>query len=438
MNKPRDYLIKGTFHKLLGVFIKSISPVLTIFLAHFFSRETFGQYVSMQLMALTLSRLCLLGLDKGISWYIPRNVRENRHPAHQLGAGLYTALKTSAGVTVAALLALAAWQMFHTPAEPSISPFFGYLCFASIPALVVVQYMGPALEGSFQPGYRVWIGEFLLYAGVPPIALALRFLGLGRVALPLAFLLSAGLCAVLLLAAALRHFQRPLALPRDKLSSELRRYALPQGVSDLLSSLILRVDLWMVLFFLGPGLTAVYAIMLTLSNSVKTIRQSFDSLLLPVISRMAKSDRKTELAPAFRFTVGIVTLIQFFIALAVFFFPGEILTIAGKQYSVQPQALLILLVGNLVGGFFGLNAQVLSGMGRSVRLMHVNFGVLALNALLDLWWIPRFGLAGAAAASTFALLAPSPCWRKAWSCTCCSFAFPESSCITARCGSSSP
>ena len=405
MSKQREHLERGTFHKLVGIVVKSAAPVLTIVLAHFFSRETFGSYVSLQLLALTLSRFCLLGLDKGIAWRLPQNARENRHPLDQLGSAFRAALGTSVLVASVAVGVFAV-LLRADPAElDALRPSFTYLCLAAIVPLTVVHYLGAALEGVYQPKYRVWIGEFSLYAAVPPIALALRAAGMTHNALPLAFLLSASLSAVLLLRVALRRFGRGPLLPRGKVDAELRRYAWPQGVSDLVSSILLRLDLWMILWFLGPAPAAVYAVMLTLSNSVRTIRQSFDSLLLPVISGMGRDDQRAKLAPAFGFTVGIVTLIQFFIALAVFFFPGEILSIAGREYAVETQALLILLVGNLVTGFFGLNAQVLAGLGKSALLMRQNLWVLALNFGLNLWWIPMFGLEGAAAATAVAFLA---------------------------------
>jgi O-antigen/teichoic acid export membrane protein len=405
MEKPRDHLVRGTAHKLAGIVVKSAAPVLTIALAHFFSREAFGAYVSLQLLALTLSRFCLLGLDKGIAWRLPQNAREGRDPHDQLGPAFGTAMRTGLLVALTASAAVVLLLQSAPAGLGAIRPAFAFLCLASIPPLVAVHYLGSALEGVFQPKYRVWIGEFSLYAAVPPIAIALRASGVGDIALPLAFLSSSMLGAVMMLLVARRRFGIGAMRRNGGLDPALRRYAWPQGISDLVSSVLLRLDLWMILWFLGPELAAVYAIMLTLSNAVRTIRQSFDSLLLPVISGMAHDDQRAKLAPAFGFTVGIVTIIQFFIALAVFFFPGEILSIAGRDYAVETQALLILLVGNLITGYFGLNAQVLAGLGKSAALMRQNLWVLALNFALNLWWIPLYGLTGAAAATAVAFLA---------------------------------
>ncbi len=402
MSTPREHLVRGAAHKLAGVAVKAASPALTILLAHVFARDVFGQYVSLQLLALTLSRFCLLGLDKGITWYLPQNARENRTPAHQLGPAFLTALKTGILVTLGTMLVITLMQRGGGAA--SIPPAFAWICMAAVLPMVVIHFLGSALEGVYLPKYRVWLGEFLLYAGIPPIAIALKHAGAGALSLPLAFLLCATLCALLLLRVAARRFGFTELLPRGRLDRGLRAYSWPQGVSDLVSSVLLRLDLWMILFFLGPEYAAIYAIMLTLSNSVKTIRQSFDSLLLPVISGMDKEGQRASLKPAFNFTVGIVTIIQFFIALAVFFFPGEVMSVAGREYALEPHALLILLAGNLVTGFFGLNAQVLAGLGKSRLLMKINLGILALNFVLNLLWIPRFGLAGAASATVAAYL----------------------------------
>src|SRR5690606_37195283 len=147
MSDPKQYLVRGTLHKLAGVLVKSASPVLTVLLAHFFSQGTFGQYVSLQLMALTLSRLALLGLDKGIAWHIPQNLRAHRPLGHQLGPVLGTALKSSLVVTTGAFLVAFLLLRSGVGGLSAVSPWFAFLCFAATPFLTVIHYSGTALEG---------------------------------------------------------------------------------------------------------------------------------------------------------------------------------------------------------------------------------------------------------------------------------------------------
>lgn len=160
----------------------------------------------------------------------------------------------------------------------------------------------------------------------------------------------------------------------------------------------------MVLALLGPDKSAIYAIMVVLSNGVKTIRQNFDSLVVTVVSKMNRKDISAELKPVFSYTINIVTLIQLFIALAILFLPKEILMIAGKNYSHSPQALSILLIGNLINGVLGANGLVLLGIGKSKLALYINAISLSVNIVGNLLLIPSYGIFGAATASVIAIL----------------------------------
>ena len=78
IQKDQKYLVKSAFLNLAGTALKVIAPVLMIVVARVFDKALFGVYVSTQLWVLTMSRVAVLGLDKGLHRYIPQNIVQGR------------------------------------------------------------------------------------------------------------------------------------------------------------------------------------------------------------------------------------------------------------------------------------------------------------------------------------------------------------------------
>jgi O-antigen/teichoic acid export membrane protein len=190
--------------------------------------------------------------------------------------------------------------------------------------------------------------------------------------------------------------KKNITLWKDEELKKLLFYSLPRGFSEVVASILYRIDLWMVLLLLGPAESGVYAVMLVISNALRTVTNSFNPILLPVIAGMDKERLKTELKYTFSYCVGMTTTIQLIIGFFIVLFPKEILSIAGKSFVLQPEVLGILLFANISAGFFGTVILVLNGIGKSFYTLKVDIFSLCVAFLANYFLIPVFGLAGAA------------------------------------------
>jgi O-antigen/teichoic acid export membrane protein len=136
----------------------------------------------------------------------------------------------------------------------------------------------------------------------------------------------------------------------------------------------------------------------TISNALQTIHVGFTPILTPVVAGMEKKRLSTDLKFVYSYCVFMVTLIQLLIGFFIVLFPSEILSIAGKDFIVQPEALGILLLVHLGTGFGGLSVLVLKGMGKSLYTLIMDTISLGLTLGMGYLLIPRFGLVGAALA----------------------------------------
>ncbi len=184
--------------------------------------------------------------------------------------------------------------------------------------------------------------------------------------------------------------------PEKRISKDLLLYSLPLGFNEFVSAFLIRSGLWMVLLFLGPEKAGAYAIMVTISNALQTIRVGFTPILTPVVAGMNKERLHSDLKPVLTYCVSMISLIQLVIGFFIVLFPDEILSLAGSDFIVQPEALGILLLVQLLVGFWGMALVIMNGIGKSFYTLKMNIFSLGIALLSGYFLIPALGLVGAA------------------------------------------
>lgn len=393
----QKFLVKGTLYSFLGTALKVIGPVLTIVVARVFGKALFGVYVSTQLLMLTISCIAVLGLDKGLHWYLPQNLVHGRPPYTGIMEAMRKAVAFAGIITVALLVfAVLGCQHFFSGLKTLSSLEITIYSLSLIPRVVLLVW-GGASEGNRHPQYKIIINDFAVSALAPVIALGLYYcFGLWNTALPLGLTIANYMGAVAYFKIIRRQFPDMPWIPKARITKELWNYSLPIGFSEVVASFLMRADLWLVLALLGPADAGVYAVMVTISNGLKTIRQSYNPILLPVVAGMSEDRLKTDLKPVYTYCVSMLTLIQLVIGFFIIIFPKETLMIAGKAFVMDPEVLGILLLGNLLNGMFGLSGSVINGLGKSRFMFFMNTVVLIVALASNAVLIPLLGIAGAA------------------------------------------
>jgi len=77
------------------------------------------------------------------------------------------------------------------------------------------------------------------------------------------------------------------------------------------------------------------------------------------------------------------------------FFPGWILSIFGKEFPGNENALYVLLAGQLIVCFSGLPSQILNMAGRQHILRNISIVSAIVNVLCCFLFIPKWGIMGA-------------------------------------------
>ncbi len=398
LNQDKQFLLKGTVYNAFGIIPKIIAPLLLIILARYFSQEEFGMFAAIKTLVMTLSRVAIFGLDKGLLWFIPQNQKHNRPNHYNMLESWYFSSLIALGITIASVALVQYGILDSFEGTKNIPKDFVIICLLSLVPMIGLYCFSAALEGLRKPQYKIFINQFFVESLGPILAIITFYFLSSHNSLVIGYTVSnfIGLFIYLFIIQRFFKFKWSTSIIPD---SKLFKYSIPIGFAEIIGSLILRVDLWMIFALLGPKYTAVYAIMVTITNGVKTIRQSYDPLIIPIVSKMTKEDRQENLKKVYSYAVNMITSIQLVIAFAVLYFPKEIMSIAGKDYTIESQALVILLLGNLINGYLSLNGQVIVGMGRSFFIMVVNFFALLINIGLNYVLIQKYGFTGAAIAT---------------------------------------
>jgi len=193
------------------------------------------------------------------------------------------------------------------------------------------------------------------------------------------------------------HWQWSLAECRLLLSYGTRSYGI-----DLLNALSERVDTVLVITLLEPSAMGVYAVMLSLSRTLNVFQSSVAMVLFPKAAGQPL-DAIVELTEvAVRISAMITALCAVTLCLIGPIFVG---LLYGHPYTGAVDALRILLVEATLGCAVTVMAQAFKAVGRPGVVTILQAIGLSLCIPLMLWFIPKWGLAGAAAALLLSTMA---------------------------------
>jgi len=181
------------------------------------------------------------------------------------------------------------------------------------------------------------------------------------------------------------------------LLSRMMRYASMAVASVLLDMVMYRLDLFILNFLVGPGPVGVYTVAVGLANQLARIPTILATVVFHRVSANEMGSGET--------TAGILRLsLLAMIGLgAVLALLGLLIVpIYGDQFAGAIPALYVMIPATVFLGLYRMLAADLDGRGRPGWVSLCSFISAVTIVVLDLWWIPRFGLMGAAWASLVA------------------------------------
>lgn len=305
-------------------------------------------------------------------------------------------------------LTLYLWRVvyarWHSSTLQGVTPELARLVSFSIPPAILFSYMIALLTGTERFGQRATVALLRSAAGLAGF-LALVWL-YGRSAgaalwgswLGLAF----GIAATAFLSRDAVRW-RNWSIPRfDKEIRSGFLVGLRGQLGPLTTFFTYRLDVFVVNYYFDPTQVGIYAVGVALSESLWQIPQAVAVALFPRTARTGAADATAFTCLILRQVLLISCVSAAVVALAS---PVAIPLVFGARFAPAVAVILWLLPGTVALGMGKVTAADLGGRGKTGYASLAGLAGFVATLVLDFALIPRWGIQGAAVASSLAYVA---------------------------------
>lgn len=242
------------------------------------------------------------------------------------------------------------------------------------------------------------------------IALAFLFLRLGKgIFSPIyAYIAACSLAIILFLPALCKliPFFKTKLVDIKAITKRVLLFGIPAFATAVGSKIMMYIDTLFLTYYRTLAEVGVYNAMLPSSSIVAhLVGGAVSTMILPLSAELWYKKETKKMAEGISLLYKYISIITLPLVLgAVMFAPFMIRLFFGTEYLSGVLSFQILLVGMFLFAPASINHSVLAGMGKPFLVTKVIFICAAVNAGLNLFLIPAFGINGAAAATSVSYL----------------------------------
>lgn len=407
MREPSDVrtLARGAVVALAGRMTGRGIHVLTqVVLGRALGPAAFGVYGIGWTLLRVVGLMVPLGLDHGVIRFGRAHWGRNSDMLRSVVRRALL-LATVSGIVVAAIGWVAApWLEAHWFRHEGVAVVLRVLS----PAVVLyaaVRVAAAASRISQRMGSAVMIEDVIPSVVNLVVATVLVWLGFGLVGAAIAVTMSlvVGLLAgVNVLGRGLPVASAPAVAVGYR---ELLAFSLPAALAGSLGMLIIWMDRLMVGALMPAQDAGVYFAMSQSTVVFGLVVSAFNAIMQPMIPDLQERGARERLNDVYRLSTKWALYGSLPLAIILLVFPGPVMRVAfGSAYGGASLALKILTVGQIVNVGTGGVGMVMIMTGHQREWLWYSSASLSTNIGLNALLIPRFGLAGASAATAIALI----------------------------------
>jgi O-antigen/teichoic acid export membrane protein len=406
-DEDRADVVRGSRVTALVQLLNLAEPLLVILIVRSYGDAVWGQYVFAESLAYAGTRFASLGLDRGMLWIVSRSraadATGGTYRAPGLSGALVTGVLTAIAVSIAGI-SLAPWVVgdlldMHDGVTAT------QITLAALPFTVAMMIVVYTMLGTRSVGPDALVRTSFVPITARLIPIVLLPLALGSTAVAAGYLI-ANAAGLAIASVMLRRRLAALGVPREGFSWPTRtvfRYSIQAGLADLLATLLVRVDVWMIAWYLSDSEVGVYGVIISLVASLRSIRSLIDRPMVPIMGEATAARDLERVRTLFSHATFMVACITGPFLVLIWGAGRELLGIYGDRFEEGALAILVLSAGNLLVTVFGLATNVLSGAGRGGLLLFNSILMMVVNIGLNLIFIPLWGITGASLATSIAL-----------------------------------
>lgn len=408
VNTGLKTLAKTSVIVLIGIFLSKLFTYLyRIVIARYYGPEVYGIFSLALIVLGFFIAFSSLGLTEGLarfsSFYRGKKQFDRIRYLFKKMTIILGISSLFSGVVLFLSAEFISINLFHTESMIIFLRIFSIL----IPLTIITNVFLNLIKSFEKVGWYSSIWNIL--QNVVKFAALLIFIFLGVKEKAIIFSYTLGIFSMLLAAYfvckykikeifGLYHLKKP---EKKEIIHEVFSYSWPVLFSGLINSLFYWTDSSIIGYLMQPSDVGLYNAATPLVGLMAIIPVMFSQLFFPLITKYFSQEKYyviNELSKQVGKWVFILTLPVFMI---IFLFPGTIINLFfGSEYLPAVNVLRILSVGGMFSSFTFLLIDLISMAGKSKLIFFNMLFCSILNLVLDIFLVKRFGIEGAAIATT--------------------------------------
>ncbi len=372
-----------------------IGVLLLVILARVLGKDLQGTYALVTVFAAVLGMVINAGINISTVYYVSKSEIDVNGAFFNnlvLGLGL-GAVGIAAGFVFV--------KLFGNQLFPEVSNFYFYIILFIVPLILLNTFFQTIFQG---------IQDFRVFNTILIVTQMVNFLFVLILVVWLDFGLEGALISFAIGHASTFLFiifllikEHHISIRKTRLDFIYMKKSLSYGLKSYLSNLVTflnyRLDIFFVGVFVNPAAVGLYTVAIQVAEKMAVFTQSISHVLLPRIASMETEEERNKLTSIVsRFTMLAMVMMSFVMFLVAGFL---IPLLFGEEYTESALLLQVLLPGISLLAVEKILSNDIAARGKPEINMYVSIFNVTLATILNLALIPVYEALGAAIATTF-------------------------------------
>lgn len=399
-------IVKGAGISLFGgIFGRALGYLARVIMARYLGPGEYGLFSLAISVFGVVAIFVMLGLPVGIVRFVSEAREDNEKVRSIVKTSVITVVFISIIVSIV-MFYLSDFMFLRFFGTQRVSPLF-HILLISLPFSALAIILESVAVAYQKISYRMYAEEIV--KNIVRILLMTLFFYLGYDVIASVIGYTAGVVASAF--AAFYFIHKKLVNMRGKWSYDRKvarniiSYSWPLALSTFLLSIVIQLDTIMMGHFLSERDVGLYNAALPTAQIVIMVPAAIGSLLLSTMTTLYTSGKIKETESIYKSVTKWLFAFTIPITLLLVIFSREIiLAFFGVNYIDGSLSLRILAVGIMVSGVFYPSNDIINMLKKTKIQLYAAAASLFITVSLNYMLIPKFGLSGAATATSLSLI----------------------------------
>jgi O-antigen/teichoic acid export membrane protein len=396
----KNSLIKKNVERASFVFIakliqKFLAIIFQVFLSRFLNMSDYGLFTTGATITDLLTRFSKVGMGNSIIRFISYYRTHERLSKLKGAISLTLFIPTFIALFFAVILFVFSDPIsilfFHDKTGSKVTQFFAL----SLPFCVFIPMSAAVNRGLKRMELFALIVIFRSTINIVFVTILLA-LGYGLFGAITGFISSTVISALLGYVLIFRGYLGEAKLLKAKYEIiPILKYSLPIYFSGFMYAILTKMDIVILSYLLTPKSVGMYKPVITLSGLIAFTLTVFNLSFAPTIADLFNKEKIDTLNDIYKTITRWTFIVAMGATIVLVLFSENFLAIFGNKFAEAKLVLICLATFQLGSLSLGSVETILHMSRKQNWVLMNNICMLFLNFLLNIWWIPKFGILGA-------------------------------------------